>query len=111
MNDNKMQNRPFQKNLKKKYYLIVHQSNDSNYDYTTLNKEIKKADAWWHYMDQVWIIETELDRDYWFNTFDKFIARSDIFLITEFGPFNAKLQLEDWDWLIERFNIILEEDK
>lgn len=43
-----------------KSYLIGYDLNKTGQDYETLIEQIKKLGTWWHYLDSMWIIKSDL---------------------------------------------------
>lgn len=68
-------------------------------------EEIKKADKWWHYMENVWIIVTDKDARYWESKLVPLLNREcDDLLIIELkqqvgNNYGGILPENAWYWL------------
>jgi len=83
--------------------LISYDLNRPGQNYTSLHEEIKKAETWWHHLESVWIIETDLTPQQWYNRLAPHIDRSDNLIVFEIGRnYFGWAPQEAWDWLAKR---------
>ena len=69
-------------------------------DYRGLYREIKKADAWWHYLDSTWIISTNRDPDEWQSRLQEHMDDDDSLLVIEVtSNYQGWLPERAWKWL------------
>ena len=81
--------------------LITYDLNRPGQDYEGLFDEIKSLGAWWHYLDSLWIVDTNLTVN---SAADRIRARvdtSDHFLVLDVTGDASQgwLPQEAWNWI------------
>ena len=84
--------------------LITYEKRAFLKNYDSLYTRIKTADAWWHHMDNTWIIRTDNNVQYWYSYLASQITQEDRLLIIEVKPqYQGWLNKEAWKWLQSQF--------
>jgi hypothetical protein len=65
---------------------------------------VKSADSWWHFLDSVWLVQSERDVKWWRTKLKSEISEDDKLLILEVQAlsFDGHLPQHAWDWLGKR---------
>lgn len=72
-------------------------------DYSGLYQEIKSAGTWWHHLESMWLIETQLNPQQWYSKLAPNLDANDhLFIIQVQGNYWGWLPKEAWDWLAAR---------
>ena len=80
--------------------LISYDLSNADRNYGSLYKAIKSADAWWHYLDSTWMINTDDGPDVWQKRLRRHIDKDDGLLIIEVCEnYQGWLPDKAWDWL------------
>ena len=80
--------------------LISYDLNRPGQDYSNLYKEIKKAKAWWHYLDSTWIVSTNSSTEDWQRRLRQHMDENDNLLIIEVCEnYQGWLPKRAWEWL------------
>lgn len=83
-------------------YLISYDLNKPGQDYGPLYEELKKASAWWHYLDSTWLISSLEPIETWQQRIRAKIDANDSFIIFELTPGAGRqgwLPQKAWDWI------------
>ena len=80
--------------------LISYELTNTKRNYSSLYKAIKSADAWWHYLDSTWIINTNDGPDVWQKRLRGHMDKDDSLLIIEVcDNYQGWLPDKAWNWL------------
>lgn len=83
--------------------LISYDLKGASRDYSKLHNEIKKARAWWHYLESTWIISTNHDTEQWQRRLRRHIEKNDNLLVIEVcRNYQGWLPERAWVWLNKR---------
>lgn len=88
-------------------YLVSYDLKIPGRNYSLLYEEIKRlGSAWWHYMDSVWLLHTQLTVDQCSNRLKPYIDGNDLVLIVDITncPRQGWLPAKAWDWIREHNN-------
>ena len=82
-------------------YLIVVDLINTTHDYAHLYNAIKQFGAWWHYLNNSWIVRTQQQLDLMVETLRAHIAQGDHFMIVDISnmPRNGWMPRDAWEWL------------
>ncbi len=82
--------------------LISYDLKNNEKDYNSLFDAIKKCGGkWWHYMESVWLVNTNLSPDECFEKLREFLGSEDRCFIVEITKMNREgwLPQKAWDWI------------
>ena len=80
--------------------LVSYDLTDGKRNYRSLYRTIKSADAWWHYLDSTWIINTNEGPDVWQKRLRGHMDKDDSLLIIEVRDnYQGWLPDKAWKWL------------
>ena len=82
--------------------LITYDLKSSDRDYTPLYEAIKNiGDKWWHYMESVWLVHTNLSPTDSFNRLKEYFTQNDTCLIVNITGQERQgwLTSKAWDWI------------
>lgn len=82
--------------------LITYAKRSKGKDYSPLYEEIKKCgDHWWHYMDSVWLVHTDLTPEECNKRLLKSIGKDDYLLVVEVTRQKRQgwLPSKAWEWI------------
>jgi len=84
--------------------LITYKTRNPTKDYGPLYEGIRNnCSKWWHYLDDVWIVETTDSADELAKKLYPLILRNDHLLVVRLvKEYQGWLPKEAWDWLNER---------
>lgn len=74
-------------------YLISYDLSGPSRDYSPLFKAIKADSKWWHYLESVWIVQSDRDADQLFESLQPHLGPKDRILI---APLRAEDHLQGW---------------
>lgn len=84
-------------------YLITYDKNVLLKDYTPLRNAIKQSSiAWWHHMNNTWLITTNLNAHQIYNNLYEHISPQDRLLIIQIkrgADYQGWLNQEAWEWI------------
>lgn len=85
-------------------YLVTYKLETPGKDYGPFYDELKKmANGWCHYIDNVWIINTEVPVLQLTQKLYPHMTKADLLIVTKLqGTHNGWLPKEAWDWLNAR---------
>ena len=87
--------------------LITYDLKNPGKNYTDLYEGIKKlGNAWWHYMDSVWLVQTQLNVESSNNRLRPFIDNNDYIFIVDITNQSMQGWLPEkaWNWIREHNN-------
>lgn len=82
--------------------LITYDLKSSDRDYTLLYEAIKNlGDKWWHYMESVWLVHTNLSPTDSFNRLKEYFTQDDTCFIVNITGQERQgwLTSKAWDWI------------
>lgn len=82
--------------------LISYDLRQPDRDYTKLYETIKKAgNSWWHYLESVWIINTDISVDECVNLLLSNIDKNDLLFVVDITDKKRQgwLPSRAWEWL------------
>lgn len=80
--------------------LVCYDLKKPDRDYTGLYQVLKKAPAWWHYLESCWLLKTNSSPQQWFDKIQPHIDDDDFILIIEVQPtYQGLLPQKAWDWI------------
>ncbi len=84
--------------------LITYSLKTPNKDYSSLFEAIKATAAfWWHYIDDTWIVETNLSAEEFAHKLYPHFTRLDYLLVVKITrEHQGWLPKDAWDWLNDR---------
>lgn len=84
--------------------LVTYSKNTPDKDYTPLYEAIKKkSNGWWHYLPDVWIVNTNRGADAFARLLYPFITKLDSLLVVKITlEHQGWLPKEAWDWLNDK---------
>lgn len=83
----------------KRAYLITYDIN-SNDNYNLLEKELKKYEKWWHYLERTWIIiSEETPQEIWSRIENKINKKNNLLIIEIRKESEGWLPRNAWDWI------------
>jgi len=83
-----------------KVLLVCYDLSKPDRDYTGLYQTLKKASAWWHYLESCWLLKTSQSPQDWFNKLKPHIDKNDLLLIIEVKRnYQGWLPQKAWDWI------------
>ena len=83
----------------KRAYLITYDVN-SNDNYSLLEKELKKYERWWHYLERTWIIiSDETPKEIWDRIENKINKKNNLLIIEIRKESEGWLPRNAWDWI------------
>ena len=89
------------------FYVITYSKNSILKNYNPLYGAIKGiSSAWWHHLNNTWIIKTHLNSNDISNQLNRHIETDDKLLIIQVFPnsdFSGWLTQDAWDWLNNQF--------
>ena len=85
--------------------LITYDLQDPTRDYSSLYEEIKKAGNWWHHIDSVWIVKSDVPPKALGERLLKHLDPKDYLLVTEIKSNTwGNLPKEAFTWLEKNLN-------
>lgn len=88
-----------------KVYIVNYDLKKQGKDYEGLNKTLKTAHTWWHYLDSCWLIKTGLSADQWADKLKQHLDIDDYLLIVEAGSDRqGRLPKKAWDWIYKNMD-------
>ena len=88
-------------------YLITYDLKNPGKNYNELYDAIKQLGrAWWHYMDSVWLVQTQLSVDDCNNSLRPFIDNNDFIFVVDITNQARQGWLPEkaWNWIREHNN-------
>jgi hypothetical protein len=83
--------------------LITYEHKTAGKDYGPFFEEIKKSGEWWHFLDAIWIVDTNLTADALAHLLYPHMTKSDRLLVTKLAGDNQGWLAEAaWEWLNKR---------
>lgn len=84
--------------------LVTYELNTPNKEYSQFFDTLKKTPrAWWHYLKDVWLVDTDISADGFAKVLYPHITQDDRLLITKLsGEHQGWLTQEAWDWINAR---------
>lgn len=85
-------------------YLVTYDLKESERNYSPLYEAIKKScTSWWHYMESIWLIQTNTPINDYNNHLRQFIGNEDtLFIVNISGqPRQGWLPEKAWQWINE----------
>ena len=84
--------------------LVTFESKTLGKDYSPLYKAITDSSLrWWHYMDNVWIVEANISADAYARKLFPYFTTNDRLLVVRItAESQGWLPKEAWDWLRSR---------
>lgn len=82
--------------------LISYDLKSPDKDYASLYEAIKNsAKSWWHYLESVWIVRTDLDPNSYYERVKPYFDEDDSFFIVDITEQKRQgwLPSKAWDWL------------
>ena len=82
--------------------LITYDLKQPDRDYTALYESIKQCGTkWWHYLESVWIIRTDMTPDQCFQKIHSYIDNNDYLFIVDISRHSRQgwLPKDAWDWI------------
>lgn len=69
-------------------------------DYAKLYETLKKASAWWHYLESTWLLKTDLSPNKWADRVRSCIDENDnLFIVKITSDCQGWLPKAAWDWI------------
>ena len=86
------------KDIKRAYLITYDVNSDDNYN--LLEKELKKYDRWWHYLERTWIIiSDETPQEIWSRIENKINKKNNLLIIEIRKESEGWLPRNAWDWI------------
>ena len=83
--------------------LISYEIANKTRDLSELREAIKSSGIWWHHIDNVWLIDTNLFPRAWYRKLVKHIFNNDNLIIIEITDhYYGWLPESAWQWIEER---------
>jgi hypothetical protein len=80
--------------------LVTYDLNTPGQDYTSLHGELKKSNAWWHYLDSTWLIYSDETADELSARLLTHIDKNDSMLVIRVCNENQGwLNKKAWEWI------------
>ena len=82
--------------------LITYDLKQPDRDYTTLYESIKQCSSvWWHYLESVWIIRTEMTANQCFDKIHPNMDNNDYIFIVDISHQTRQgwLPKDAWEWI------------
>ncbi len=84
-------------------YLVTYDLHKPKQEYQPLINELQQSQAWWHYLESTWLIQTYEDITSLNNRLRTHMDANDLTLIIEpKRNYQGWLPKEAWDWMNER---------
>ncbi|GAH79038.1 unnamed protein product [marine sediment metagenome] len=81
-------------------FVVTYELNQKNKDYSGFYNELKKTNAWWHYLEHTWLLYTNETAQEIFDRLIPFIDNKDHILIVEAGRNRQGwLPKKAWPWI------------
>ncbi len=82
-------------------YLVSYDLNKNSKDYEGLYNVLKVNQAWWHYLENTWLVVSSLDKMSFYNQIKPHIDEDDSLFIIELegNNYTGWLPQKAWDWL------------
>ena len=83
-------------------YLVIYDLKQPVQNYVGLYEELKKAPAWWHYLESTWMVSSSESLDVWRARIQATIDQNDSFIIWDLRPGtprNGWLPQKAWEWI------------
>jgi hypothetical protein len=86
--------------------LITYDLKKPGKDYTHLYSALKSLyPNWWHYLESVWLLETNMSPEQVFSYLKPHIDSNDLIFVTAIkNDYSGWLPEEAWSWLRSRFS-------
>lgn len=86
------------KDIKRAYLITYDVNSDDNYN--LLEKELKKYERWWHYLERTWIIiSDETPQEIWSRIENKINKKNNLLIIEIRKESEGWLPRNAWDWI------------
>ena len=83
-------------------YVVSYDLSKPNRDYTALYTQLQNSQAWWHYLESTWLIDTSESATQLYNRLASTIDKDDSLLVIEAGrQRQGWLPDEAWKWIDE----------
>jgi len=84
--------------------LVTYEFKTAGKDYSAFFETLKNTpQKWWHYLENVWIVETDLSADAFAKKLYPHFSQDDRVLVTRItSDQQGWLQKEAWEWLNNR---------
>ncbi|WP_367330240.1 SinR family protein [Sphingobacterium multivorum] len=83
-----------------KVYVVSYDLNKSGQDYVGLYGELKKSQAYWHYLDSTWLIYTGESANELYDRKGEHIDKNDLALVIEVRRnYQGWLPEKAWEWI------------
>ena len=88
-----------------KIYLVAYDFPGSSDKYSDLFDELKKSRGWWHYIDSVWLLNTDESADEIYERLERYLDDDINMFITEIGnDYQGWLPDRAWKWIRKHTN-------
>ena len=86
-------------------FLVSYDLKRPKQNYTRLYEELQKSQAWWHFLESTWLIETNEAVNTLYNRLARKIDANGFILVIEVKRnYQGWLPKEAWDWMGQRIN-------
>lgn len=81
--------------------LITYDLKKPGQNYDAIEKVLKSAPTWWHYLDSTWIIQTSESVDVWSDKLRAVMDQNDYVLVVDISkqPRQGWLPQKAWNWI------------
>ena len=82
--------------------LVAYDLKQNDKDYASLHEAIKSCgNQWWHYLESVWIVKTELTPDEFCDKIQNGIENNDFLFVIDITnkKYQGRLTRKAWEWL------------
>ena len=75
-------------------------------DYPGMQKALKNANSWWHYLDSTWLLKTKLSPEQWIDKLRPHFDQNDYLLVIEVKDnYQGWLPKKAWDWIHKNLDV------
>jgi len=86
-------------------YAISYDLKKPGQNYDDLYEELKSFGGYWHYLDSIWLVSTDLSADQMSERMKIHTDANDFFLIIRVvADYQGWLPKEAWDWIHQNIN-------